>query len=320
VADNGTGLSTLYTGSGAKLGLEVTIPPPGGGMGSAPTGMVFNGTSDFQVSTGKAAAFIFATEDGTISGWNSGTQAILKVDNSGNASVYKGLAIGNNGSANFIYATNFRLGKIDVFDKNFAPVTLSGSFTDPGLPSGYAPFGINNIGGNLLVSYALQDSAMHDDVAGPGNGFVDVFDLNGNLIKRLISNGALNSPWGLAMAPSHFGTFSNDLLVGNFGDSLVNAFDPNTGAFLGTLSDPGGNPLSLTAVSEKGLWGLLFGNDGLAGRSNSLFFSAGANDEGDGIFGRVDFVPEPSSAMGLAIGAVTLLGAFRLRRGRSARS
>src|SRR5207249_2033400 len=181
---------------------------------------------------------------------------VLKVDNADftTGPAYKGLAIGNNGTGNFLYSTNFRQDTIDVFDTNFNKVTLSGAFTDPNLPAGFAPFGIRNIGGQLFVTYALQDAAKHDDVAGAGNGFVDVFDLNGNFFKRFASQGTLNSPWGLAVAPVTFGPFANDLLVGNFGDGRINAFNPNTGAFLGQLMDVGNQPISI-----DGLWSLTFG-------------------------------------------------------------
>jgi uncharacterized protein (TIGR03118 family) len=172
---------------------------------------------------GSASRFIFATEDGTISAWNAGTASILKVDNSPSGAVYKGLAIGNNGSSNLLYAANFNSGHIDVFDKNFMPTTVSGGFVDPNIPAGFAPFNVQNINGKLYVTYARQDADKHDDVAGMGNGFVDVFDTNGNLLERLVTNGPLNSPWGLALAPGDFGQFSNDLLVGNFGDGMINA-------------------------------------------------------------------------------------------------
>ena len=293
ISDNGTGLSTLYDTSGTLLPKPVTIPPPAGSTATAaPTGNVFNGTSDFVITAnGKSApsTFIFATEDGTISAWNphvDKTHAILKVDNSGSLAVYKGLALGSNASGNFIYAADFRLGTVDVFDKNFAPTTLAGSFTDPNLPppplggQGFAPFNIANIGGNLFVTYAFQKPGQHDDQAGPGNGFVDVFDTNGNFIKRFASQGTLNSPWGMALAPANFGTFSNDLLVGNFGDGRINAFDPSTGNFLGQLADANGNPISI-----NGLWGLVFGNGKGGGATNTLFFAAGFNDEVDGLVG-----------------------------------
>ena len=290
VADNGTGVSTLYNGHGVKVPLTVTIPPPGGspaGTTAAPTGAIFNGTGGFVVSAnGKSgsALFIFDTEDGTISGWNPGvlpTDAVLAVDRStvGAGAVYKGLAIGSNANGTFLFATNFRFGTIEMFDSNF---NLVGSFTDHRLPQSYAPFGIQNIGGNLYVTFAKQNAAKHDDVAGPGHGFVDVFDTSGNLIRRLISRGSLNSPWGLAQAPANFGQFSNDLLVGNFGDGHINVFDPNTGAALGSLQNSGGIPIQI-----DGLWSLQFGNGAAAGATNQLFFTAGIDGEAHGLFGMI---------------------------------
>ena len=326
VADNNSGFSTLYNGSGVKQSLEVTIPPPGGspaGTTAAPTGTVFNATTDFQVGS-KKAAFIFATEDGTISAWNSGTNAVLEVDNSASNAVYKGLAVGNNATGNFLYATNFRSGKIDVFDRNFAPATLAGTFTDPTLAApapgkpGFAPFGIQNLGGKLYVSYALQNAEQHDDVAGVGNGFVDVFDTNGNFLQRLISGGQLDSPWGLTIAPASFGTFGNDLLVGNFGNSRINAFDPTTGAFKGTLQDGTGTNLSLSDMTDaKGLWAITFGGGGNGGDPNTLFFSSGVNDEQDGLFGTVQAttaVPLPKAAFTGLIGIGAILGGGWVRR------
>jgi uncharacterized protein (TIGR03118 family) len=285
VADNATGVSTLYNGSGVPQSLVVTVPTPASGTPpSAPTGIVFNGTTSFVVSSGSnsgAALFLFDTEDGTISGWNpnvDATHAIREVDNSATGAVYKGLALGSNASGNLLFAANFNAGTIDVYDTNFHKVTMT--FNDPTLPAGFAPFGIRNIGGNLYVTYAKQDTDKHDDVAGPGNGFIDVFDTNGNLVRRLVSGGVLNSPWGLALAPSNFGVFSNDLIVGNFGDGLINAFDPTTGASLGQVIDVHGN-----AVHIDGLWGLSFGNGGNAGSTNTLFFTAGINGERNGLFG-----------------------------------
>ncbi len=310
ISDNRTGVSTLYNGSGQPFPvgspLVVTIPPPSGGTPpSAPTGQVFNGTTDFA-----GARFIFATEDGTISGWVSGTSAGLMKDNSASGAVYKGLAIGNNSSGNFLYATNFNAGTIDVFDKNYNQVSLSGNFTDPNLPPGYAPFNIQNSGGKLYVTYALQDAAKHDDVAGLGNGFVDVYDTDGNLLQRLISNGPLDSPWGIALAPTGFGDFSNDLLIGNFGDGLINAFDPLTGNFLGSLLNDTSNPLTI-----EGLWGLRFGNGGPGFNSDFLYFTAGipgdGNVEDHGLFGSIQPVPEPSTLLLVGAG---LAGVGLLRR------
>jgi uncharacterized protein (TIGR03118 family) len=292
ISDNGTGLSTLYTSNGTALPKVVTIPPPLGsppGTTAAPTGIVLNITSDFVIGVGHKArpsTFIFATEDGTLSGWNpdvNRTNAILTVPASG--AVFKGLALGRNAQGNFLFATDFHNGTVDVFNKNFQQVKLAGSFVDPQLPPppigspGFAPFGIQNIGGNLFVSYALQKPGQHDDQAGPGNGFVDVFDTSGNLLRRFASKGTLNSPWGMAVAPDDFGQFSHALLIGNFGDGRINAFNRTTGTFLGQLSNTAGQPITI-----DGLWGITF-----SGReeddSGTLFFAAGINDEADGLFG-----------------------------------
>jgi uncharacterized protein (TIGR03118 family) len=298
VSDNGTGLATSYKVNGKGVPPVVTIPVPGGVSGGAPTGNVFNGTSDFVISQGGMSGpsqFLFATEDGTISGWNPSvdpTSAIIKVDRSGvsqggfTGAVYKGLALARSGTASFLFATNFRFGTVEKFDAQF---NLVGSFTDQALASDcpltgqcFAPFGIQNIGGDLFVSFALQNPAHHDDVAGAGNGFVDVFNTSGTLLHRFASGGTLNSPWGLALAPAGFGAFSRDLLAGNFGDGRINAFDPSTGAFLGQLQDPAGHPIAI-----NGLWGLAFGNGEMAGDTTTLFFAAGLNDEADGLFGTI---------------------------------
>jgi uncharacterized protein (TIGR03118 family) len=288
VSDNGTGVSTLYDGSGvaqpAALPLVVTIPPPGGSGPATPTGVVFSSSvSDFIVSSGALsghAFFLFATEDGTISGWNptvDPTHAILEVNNSATA-VYKGLAISTGAGPHFLFATNFHDGTIDQFDSSFHLVR---TFTDPGLVSHrFAPFGIADINGQLYVTFAKQKRNKHDDLAGPHNGFVDVFDTNGNLVKRLVSRGKLDSPWGLAMAPTGFSKFGDDLLVGNFGDGRIHAYDPVTGQFRGTFFRRRGHPLVI-----DGLWGLTFGNNARAGSSNTLFFTAGVNDEKHGLFG-----------------------------------
>ncbi|GCE06623.1 hypothetical protein KDAU_39520 [Dictyobacter aurantiacus] len=300
VSDNGTGVATSYLGNGKAFPvgnpLVIKIPPPNGspiGTTATPTGNVFNNTNDFVISAnGKSrpSKFIFATEDGTISGWNpqvDPTNAILKVDNSPGA-VYKGLAIGHTSSGNFLYAANFRSGNVDMFDGNF---NLVHSFTDSQLAADcplsnqcFAPFGIQNINGKIFVSFALQDAAKHDDVAGPGNGFVDVFNTDGMFLRRLISDGVLNSPWGMTLAPKDFGPFSNDLLVGNFGDGHINAFNPRTGTFLGPLNNKFGAPIVI-----NGLWGLAFGNGALAGPRNTLFFAAGIADEAHGLFGAIQF-------------------------------
>ena len=289
VSDNNAGVTTLYDGAGnafpppANGGpLVVKIPLPDGSDGGAPTGTVFQGNgSEFN-----GDRFLFATEDGTIAGWNpavNSKRARIEVDRSavGLGAVYKGLAIGNNG-ADHIYATNFRFGSVEVFDSTYAMVALSGSFTDPGIPAGFAPFNIQNLNGVLYVTYAKQKPDKHDDQSGPGFGFVDAYDLNGNLLRRVASGGALNSPWGLAIAPASFGNFHNNLLVGNFGDGRINAFSLSTGAFRGQLKSETSAPIDI-----PGLWGLRFGNGGVGASPNTLYFAAGINDEKDGLFGSI---------------------------------
>jgi len=292
IADNGTGVSTLYDSMGRPFpkpnaGLVVTIPPaPGSTEGANPTGTVFNGTSDFVVTqSGKSgpARFIFANEDGSISGWNptvNPTEAVGVVNNAPSGAIYKGLALGSNVSGNFLFATNFHTGMVDIFNSQFMP---AGSFTDSNLPALFAPFGIRNIGGNLYVTFAKKETAdSGDDEKGPGNGFVDIFDTSGNFIRQVAAHGTLNSPWGLALAPSNFGPFSNALLVGNFGDGRINAFDHTTDQFLGQLEEKKGDPITI-----EGLWSLTFGNGALAGRTTDLFFTAGIDEEKHGLFGRI---------------------------------
>jgi uncharacterized protein (TIGR03118 family) len=286
VADNGTGLSTLYTGTGSIVPLVVTIPAPSADATSAPTGLAFNGTGEFVVKAhdlSGSAFFIFDTEDGTISGWNPTVDlhnAIIAVNNSEKGAIYKGLAIGTTDHGSFIYATNFHSGWLEMYDSSFKWVK---NFTDTDLPHGYAPFGARVLNGKLYVTFALQDEDAEDDVAGPGHGFVDIFDLDGNKIKRLISHGELNSPWGLAIAPADFGKFSGDLLVGNFGNGHINAFNPWTGGARGHMLRPNGHTLEI-----DGLWGLHFGNGAAAGPANTLLFTAGPDDESHGLFGKIE--------------------------------
>ncbi len=277
ISANGTGVSVVYDGTGATQLAPVVIPAAGGATNGPVTGQVYNGTTDFAIGGSGASVFIFDNEDGVLSAWNGGAGASVVSDQSATGAVYKGLAMASTGGANFLYAANFNAGTVDVFDKNFAKTS---SFTDPNAPAGFAPFGIRNIGGQLFVTFAKQNAAKHDDVKGPGNGYVDIFDPNGTLVKRLISQGALNSPWGIAQAPAGFGHVGNALLIGNFGDGRINAYDISTGQFMETLNGGSGQPLVI-----DGLWALTFGNGGSGGDPNKLYFTAGPNGEADGLFG-----------------------------------
>jgi len=304
VSDNNGNVSTLYDGNGTPFPpggpLVVGIPAPDGTLTGAPTGVVFNGNShDFMVTDGKksgSSLFIFATEDGTIAGWSPAvgfTQAFIAVDksqipNAANGAVYKGLAIAQTEDGQRLYASNFRAGTVDVFDAGFNQIHVKGAFSDREIPAGYAPFGIQAIGSRIYVTYALQNDVKHDDLKGPHRGFVDVFSDEGKLVKRLISRGALNSPWGLALAPSGFGDFGGNLLVGNFGDGMINAYDIHSGELEGSLRDTHGAPIVI-----DGLWGIAFGNGNKAGPTGTLFFAAGINEEADGLFGTL--VPAPDS-------------------------
>ena len=282
VADNGSNMATIYVGAQhgsplMKAPLVVSLP------GDAPTGQVAYTGSAFQITDGTntaSARFILDSEGGDITAWSPTVLPTTPVVHVKHA-VYKGLALATIGSSSFLYATNFHSGQIDMFDDSFTMVPHPGRFVDSMLPAGYAPFGIANIGNELYVSYALQDSHKHDDVAGAGHGYIDVYSLDGQLLRRLVQGGDLNSPWGMVMATNHFGTFSNDLLVGNFGDGMIHAFDPMTGAELGTLTNGDGNPVQI-----NGLWGLIYG-DASFGTPNTLFFSAGIADESHGLVGTI---------------------------------
>ena len=312
INDNATGCSTLYDGEGAKVALQVSIPLPGNVIPAsacrpvypshapkkapaAPTGIVWNPSAAFLVpGTTIPAVFIFATEDGTISAWAGGLNppdhAVLAVDNSSTPSaasgaVYKGLVFGVNAKGGFLFATNFRSGQIDVFGPSganglFTPATTDGGFADPQIPAGYAPFGIANIDGDLFVTYAKQNDQKHDDVAGNGHGFIDVFDTDGHLLRRFASRGSLNSPWGIARASFAFGRFSGKILIGNFGDGRINVFD-NDGRLVDQLEDAYGNPLAI-----DGLWTLTLGG-GHNSSPDTLYFSAGPNQEVNGLFGTI---------------------------------
>jgi uncharacterized protein (TIGR03118 family) len=319
VSDNQTGLSTLYSvdaaGAVTKVNLEVTIPgAPGGGSGT-PTGEVFNagnGAGAFNRNL-----FLFVNEDGTVSGWRGALGTTAEILATGmTANVYKGATEETVAGHTYLLAANFRAGTIDVFKGDTGAPNLTGNFLEPSLPAGYAPFNIQLLGGKLYVTYALQDSMKHDDAPGAGNGFVAAFDANGNFLGRVASGGnpssPLNSPWGLAIAPSSFGSLAGDLLVGNFGDGKINAYNLATNSFDGQLTRPNGQPLVI-----DGLWALTVGGSGSDGNPQTVYFTAGPNDEMDGLFGALTAVPEPSS---LVSGAIALLvgsfayGRHRLRR------
>jgi len=306
VSANGSGKSTLYvvnplTQATTKVSLTVSIP----GDGSV-TGQVFNSNS---ASSFSGNNFLFVSEDGTVSGWRGalGTTA-ENVALASSANVYKGAAFASISGNSYLYAANFRAGMIDVFKGTSGAPTLPGSFTDPGLPAGYAPFNVQNLNGTLYVAYAVQDAMKHDEVAGAGRGIVDSFDLQGNFVARVATGGTLNAPWGIAIAPSSFGALAGDLLVGNFGDGRITAFDAKTHAQRGQVLGPDGKPLSI-----DGLWALSPGNDGSGGSSHLLYFTAGPDGETHGLFGVLTAVPEPSS-YALLLAGIGILGLWRQRR------
>jgi len=293
VADADAHVSTLYDGDGNVQSLVVQIPSPTTADGGEPTGIVFNASNGFQVSQGGltgASRFLFATEQGVIAGWApnvDGTHAIRAVNNSATGANYKGLALSAGGGGQLLYATDFFHARVDVFDSTFKPVALPpGAFVDPGIPRGFAPFGIQAIGGNIYVTYAKQDASMTDEVVGPGLGYVDVYTPTGTLIRRIASRGTLNAPWGIALAPAAFGSFSNALLIGNFGDGRINAYEPVFGFPLGMLRDRHFKPIQI-----EGLWGMQFGNGFANQPVNTLFFASGPDDEEHGLYGRLDVIP-----------------------------
>ncbi|HLY18372.1 MAG TPA: TIGR03118 family protein [Bryobacteraceae bacterium] len=297
ISDAATGVSTLYTSTGSLIPLVVTIPPAAGGSAGIPTGTVYNSTTGFTVASGEPAAFIFDTLDGTVSGWNptvNQSKAILMVDNSTKGAAYSGLAIGAVGANTYLYAANMSGGTIDVFDSTYAPVTLLNAFQDSQIPAGYAPFNVQNLGGNLYVTYAQQNADKTFIVPGAGSGYVDVYSTAGALLHHLVSGGNLNAPWGVAIAPANFGDFANDLLVGNFGDGNINAYNPTTGAFVATLNDAYGTPIVVPS-----LWALQQGNGGSGGDANAIYFTAGlpGPDGGPhGLLGRLQAAPVITSA------------------------
>jgi len=294
VADNGTGLSTLYSATGSIVPLVVTIPPsdPTSPPGT-PTGTIFNGGTGFELKKGFPAVFLFATEDGTISGWNpkvDATHAVIKV-NLKSKSVFKGMTMATVdvpffGPQSFLYVADFRKGRVQIYDSNFHHVPeMEELFDDDSLPPGFAPFNVQDIGGNIYVSFAQQDSDKHDEVDGAGLGYVDVFSPEGRLLRRLQHGPWFNAPWGLTQAPTDFGSASHDILVGQFGSGEILVFNPVTGKFKGRLHDSSDQPIKI-----DGLWGLSFGNDATAGPATTLYFAAGPNHEQDGLFGTITAV------------------------------
>lgn len=282
IANNGTSTSTLYDGNGVPQALVVSTQ-------SSPTGIIFNGTQDFKITQGgvtAASPFVFASEGGVIAAWSptvNRTATVTVFDGGSANKVYKGLAAASYLGLNYLYAADFHNNAIDVFDRNFAPAVLPGQFKTPGLPAGYAPFNVQAIGGRIYVAYAKRPTTGDDEVAGAGLGIVSVFDPGGNFIMQLASGGALNAPWGMAIAPANFGAASNMLLVANFGDGKINAYNPSTGAFAGTLARTDGTPIVI-----DGLWGIAFGNGINNQPTNTLFFTAGPSDEKHGLYGRID--------------------------------
>lgn len=286
-----SGFSLVDSATGVQQ-FKVTVPPVSSTASKgSPTGVVLNSDTTLFPITGGASTFIFATRDGSIAAWNTTTNpnAVTVVNNNSKGAGYTGIAIDKNSTATYLLADNFNLGTIDVFDSNFKPATLQGNFTDPAIPSGFSPFSVHVLNGSVYVAYA-QISAEKKQVVGAGLGFVDVYDLNGNLKQQAIAQGNLNAPWGVAIAPAGFGSFNGDLLVGNFGDGVINAFDPNTFAFKGALQNAQGAP-----IANTGLWEIVFGSSTL-GDPNTLYFAAGINEAKDGIFGSITVAgPPPAS-------------------------
>jgi uncharacterized protein (TIGR03118 family) len=303
IADNNSNLTTLYSGAGAvetqnvtgSESVGITIPDSAAGVQANPTGEVYNGTGGFLVTTAsgqETARFIFDGEGGTVAAWakDSGSAAVTVYDdgivNGAEHAVYKGLAVGSVGGANYLYATDLHNNKVDVFDTNFAkPPAMQGKFVDPTMPSGYVPFGIAAVNGQLFVTYAQQDAAKHDENTGAGMGYVDIFDLSGNFVSRFASAGSLNAPWGIAVAPSGFASLAGDVLIGNFGDGKINVFKPQGTSLAtvgGTLVSSNGQPLAF-----PGLWSLTFGNGDADKPLTTLFYTAGLADQTDGVFGSI---------------------------------
>lgn len=304
VSDNGTWLSTVYDTHGNNFNLNVKIKDSSNGNFGPVSGQAFNGTSGFKIG-GKSTHFLFATEDGTISGWTGGGTTESQLAIVKNGASYKGLAIGTDASNNnYLFATDFAHGTVDRYDSNFH--LTSANFLDPTLPTGFDPYNVSVIGGKVYVTYAMNNG--NNDSGGTTGGFVDEFNMDGTFVKRLASGGTLDQPWGLAIAPSTFKGFAGDLLVGNFGDGTINAFNFSTGHYDGQLTDVHGNVIHI-----DGLWGLINGNGGLGGAKSAIYFAAGPGDENHGLFGAINAVPEPTGLIPLAL---ICLGLF-VRKARS---
>jgi uncharacterized protein (TIGR03118 family) len=300
VANNATQTATVYDGAGAQQALLVNLPAGLNGAADA-TGIVNNtSATDFQVTNGTttdAAKFLFAGENGTIMGWAptvDGIHAEIGYDDGAGGASYTGLAIASDGAANHLYAADFANGKVDVFDAEFNKVTVDGGFTDDTLPDGYAPFGIQavtlGVDMRIVVAYAKRDAG-GDETVGEGLGVVDIFDTAGALVTHLVTEGgALNAPWGVTLAPADFGTLSNKLLIGNFGDGVINGYDPESGTFAGSVRDGNGDPVAI-----PGLWGIAFGNGAHDQPTNTLYFAAGIADETAGLYGRINLDETPQS-------------------------
>jgi uncharacterized protein (TIGR03118 family) len=312
VADNNSNVATLYSGKGVIQTAEVTgsndvgisIPASAAGVAANPTGQVYNGTGGFLIPTSSGnepALFVFAGEGGTVAAWamDSGATAVTVYDdgvvNGAAHAVYKGLALGTVNGATFLYATDLHNNKIDVFDTNFAkPAAMQGKFVDPTMPAGFVPFGIAALKDQLYVTYAMQDGAMHDEVTGAALGYVDIFDFSGNLVSRFASAGALNAPWGIALAPAGFGSLEGDVLIGNFGDGKINVFEPNGSSVatsMGALTDTNGQTLAF-----PGLWSLVFGDGDSDKPLTTLFYTAGFADQTDGVLGSITTASATSPA------------------------
>ena len=318
ISDNNSNLSTLYSGIGAvetqtitgSPNVGIVIPASAAGVPANPTGQVYNGNGGFLIPTAngqESALFIFDGEGGTISAWagDSGAAACPAYDdgvaNAANHAVYKGLALGTVDGATYLYATDLHNNKVDVFDTNFAkPAAMQGKFSDPNLPAGFVPFGIAALNGNLYVTFAKQDAAMHDETTGAGLGYVDIFDFSGNLVSQFASAGSLNAPWGIAIAPAGFGSLQGDVLIGNFGDGTINIFAPNGSAlanFEGPLMSSSGQPIAF-----PGLWSLVFGNGDADKPLTTLFYTAGFADQTDGVFGGITVGSSPTSSSPTPVG------------------